>query len=512
MDVLNKSIELNANFKTSWIGKSATFYRMRKLGEAMGSINKALQINKNFPVTLRLKGLILFEMGKYNDALKYCNKAIKNDPNHELGREVRNLILIRLGKIDEALVERDEIYFEKMKEIEDSKLSDEEKEEKIILEDAKREVLNDLRNEYKSILDAKKVYDERLNKSLKPRNKFIKNNFILILRRWNSYTPTMLTTTESNLGGGYFIYWQGKGIVIDPGFDFLDNFFNNNLVIDDIDAIIITHAHIDHCADFESILTLLHEFNERNKVNKKIDVFINLGVLKKCLGWLSLNENEEHSKIKRIYPLERNITYDLDDYNFTIKVTSAIHNEILSKDYSVGLILNLYGENGYSKRKPFKIGYTSDTRHDDKIVNQYKNVDIIIPHLGSIEDNDFIIEDDKRNENHLMLKGVIATIYSSNAKLAIISEFGEELEEYRIRIVGALNTVFLNNKMAKCLTGDIGLNVQIPNLKIKCNYCHNYRSLNRTSEALDPVNQEKKSVIYFCKNCKKAYDDVIDKI
>ena len=56
--------------------------------------------------------------------------------------------------------------------------------------------------------------------------------------------------------------FQGKGMETDK--------MNRNLGFDpkEIDHIILSHAHIDHCSDFESILTLLYEYNDR--YNKKI--------------------------------------------------------------------------------------------------------------------------------------------------------------------------------------------------------------------------------------------------
>jgi hypothetical protein len=46
------------------------------------------------------------------------------------------------------------------------------------------------------------------------------DNQLEIIRRWNSHSP-MLT---DSYGGGYFIRWRGKGIVIDPGCTFLRAF------------------------------------------------------------------------------------------------------------------------------------------------------------------------------------------------------------------------------------------------------------------------------------------------
>ena len=51
------------------------------------------------------------------------------------------------------------------------------------------------------------------------------NRGFFILRRWGSYTPGVI---QRSAGGGYFLNWDGKGVVIDPGFNFLDNFIQSN--------------------------------------------------------------------------------------------------------------------------------------------------------------------------------------------------------------------------------------------------------------------------------------------
>ena len=54
-----------------------------------------------------------------------------------------------------------------------------------------------------------------------------------------------------------------KGIVIDPGFDFIQNFREAGFFLNDIDYILITHAHNDHSADLEALTSLLHDYNRK---------------------------------------------------------------------------------------------------------------------------------------------------------------------------------------------------------------------------------------------------------
>lgn len=499
----DEAIKMNSDYFKAWNYKGFALGNLKRYEEALTCYDKAIEIKPDDEDAWNNKGVALGNLGRHEEAITCFDKAIEIKPDDEKARVNKNLILIHLGKFKEAEKEREKIYSDKKEEISKSKLPPEEKKSEILEIDAWKEVLDELKDKITDILDAKKDYEKNLAASLNPRNNPLSDNFFSVLRRWNSYTPTLHKATEENLGGGYFLFWKGKGIVIDPGFNFVDNFLNNGFLIYDIDAVIITHAHVDHCSDFESLLTLLFEYNEKRANKKRIDVFMNIGAMKKILGW---NNLEESSLVERVYSLEEGNSRDLKKYNLRLTVTKALHDEVLSKAYSTGLIFELYGEDGYTRENPFRIGYTSDTRHDEDVENQYKGVDIIVPHLGSIDENDFTFKEERRNKNHLMLKGTISTIYKSNAKLAIVSEFGEELGEHRMTIIGALNTIFRKNDMARCLTGDIGLNVLIPGIKVKCRYCEKYIDIHEILEGIDPTHKAKKRIIHYCRNCKNTYE------
>ncbi len=109
-------------------------------------------------------------------------------------------------------------------------------------------------------------------------------SFLVVLRKWNSYTPSLPGQTGlkdisvHSVGGGYFLYIQapenyletGYGMVIDPGYNFIHNFGAAGFCLDDIDGILITHAHNDHTNDFESLLTLLYQRNDKCLGKKSI--------------------------------------------------------------------------------------------------------------------------------------------------------------------------------------------------------------------------------------------------
>jgi len=493
LNAFKKATDIKPNYSKAWNNIGLVYSKMGENNEALKAIDRAISID-NYHKYWDNKGFILMKMNRNEEALKAINEALEIDSKYESALTHKHYILIRLGEQKKAYKEMRKLFLEKTNEVARSDLPQKEKNEKILRINIQKEIRKELK--YDKIWTKKVKYEERLKTYLMPTNKPLGKNFFLVLRRWNSYTPRMLTETESNLGGGYFLYWKGKGFVIDPGFDFLNNYFNYGLRLENIDAVIITHAHVDHCSDFEALLMLIYECNKQYNKEKKIDVFMNIGAMKKYLSWMPIDKYVEKSTVNRIYPLSKGISYKLEEYNLAIKSTEAIHNEVISKEYSVGIIFDLFIDITNTEETPFRIGLTSDTKSVERIISQYENVDIIVPHLGSIELKDFEPSKEKENSGHLMLTGVISTIDKSNAKLAIISEFGEELGKERMAIVNVLDKVFRQKGIERVFTGDIGLDIKIPNLTVKNDGSGRYVSAKSIIEVI-PKRDKQKSIKYI---------------
>ncbi len=108
--------------------------------------------------------------------------------------------------------------------------------------------------------------------------------YFMGLQRWNSASPAK----GYSVGGGYLLYHLNKekkevdmGIAIDPGFDFVRNLFHMGFSLDDIDIVLISHAHLDHIRDFESIIILLSELKKSVKREKRVHVILSLGAYRR---------------------------------------------------------------------------------------------------------------------------------------------------------------------------------------------------------------------------------------
>lgn len=408
----------------------------------------------------------------------------------------------------------------------------------------KNEILRSLLTSLDNILTTPQIFNRKITLKKKVDKENI--NKLLILKRWNSFTPAIPRPIDFSRhsggtyshginrfpGGGYFLIWNKKGIVIDPGFDFIRNLYSAGYTVADVNAIFVTHSHIDHVNDFFSLLTLIYERKDIQKIkntedpDNKIDLFLSLGALNSFLPWISAQTKET---VNHIYSLPRSSKINdsskcmlhLKDYHLKVEVIPAIHNEILSDDWAVGLKFYLTMEN----EKDFVIGITSDTSFYDTLFDEYKESDILITHLGDINFKELIefsgidlqpqlfldcvqtssdpkelyrlkelavslgvkscklrdvtdihgvyklilepqMNDPSDRQNHLGFKGINSlakkmTSLSSekgSSRIFIITEFPEYLGSFRKRIAESLNKYF-NAK--HCFTGDINLQIMI---------------------------------------------------
>jgi len=400
-----------------------------------------------------------------------------------------------------------------------------------------------------------------------PSNKNKINGILIVLRRWNSFTPGLSSPASPSKGGGYFLYFKGEnkkstGIVIDPGFDFVDNLFFEGFSIRDIDIVLITHAHPDHTDNFPKMLALFHEMNDRlkekkekkdnkGKIDKKhIKVILSQGVFDLFNKQMDLSKES----LKDIYVVDTRPIKEEglikcyndnigNDEELKIEAFRTSHGDLTQWE-SIGFLFSI-GKNESLR----KIGFTSDALWTDKFWKNFKECDIVCAHLGSIvnilnnkkfcntfcenfskrDDDEYTckklndckssnfspvnVSADKlkkqtQDEKHLYLGGLSSFFApllenDSKLKLGIISEFGEELKGgIRMDLFHKFDDWFRDqNNNIRCLPGDIGLSVDIFSNDVFCQTCQRYVDRKK----INPVPYEKEEAIFFvCDECKSV--------
>ena len=505
----------------SLCSKGVSLSRLGNMEEAIKLYDEALRIKPDDYKSLCSKGVSLSKLGNMEEAIKLYDEALKIKPDDYKSLWNKGVSLSKLGKEEEAI----KLYDEALKIKPDDTFTlawqafayiniDLEKAYNLIKkakENSKDDknidwVFQFITNYYqtkedKNIPSKEVIFRESdlsgimgvitaiyeksgekiddffraMEKAKEERKQFLSpetrlendKSLFLVLRKWNSYTPIIPSSGDESVGGGYFLFHNGKGTVIDPGYNFIENFYKAGGRITDINNVILTHAHNDHTIDFESILTLIHQYNKENnfpkesKDYKKINIYLNTGCFMKFSGLLDLRGAEYLASVK-ILNVDSEFTVD---EGFYLKILPAYHDELITKNYAVGLKFIL--TKGKEKRT---ILLTSDTglypqRKNDsgemiadsggsEIWEKYnlekEKINLLIVHIGSIKREEFSsIEFLKKKEdlekmiypNHLGIIGTARIIQMIKPNLAVVSEFGEELKDIQEDLITKLNEV-----------------------------------------------------------------------
>lgn len=249
---------------------------------------------------------------------------------------------------------------------------------------------------------------------------------LVVCRLWNSATPLYSDKLYGN-GGGYFLIWRNKGIVVDPGYDFIST-FGASRSIDDIDVVIVTHDHPDHSEDLASIVTLLREANEARTDPHHILFFLSYGTFFK---YQSVFQNEEIAQYTTVEKILAPSTRELTDCNASVIFVPTKHREILGDNTGFGIVLSLRDNAGHVCR----VGITGDSGFQDSLVGAFDGTDLLVAHIGTLEP----LEDRILLKSHLGFRGLLQLIRKMNRRpLVLVSEWGEELCGMRKAICEAL--------------------------------------------------------------------------
>lgn len=304
-----------------------------------------------------------------------------------------------------------------------------------------------------------------------------------VLRRWNSHTPAL----RDGWGGGYYLRWRGKGVVIDPGCTFLDVFrhahrscFVNTHSMRDVDMVVVTHDHVDHCEDLGVLLVCLRAYNKWLEARKSGGSKKHSVQLVQSLGshfrFHTITENYENRPyLGYAKPLpERDVPgkqdqLNMDGFEFQMKCLRTHHHEVLGEQTGFGLRLELRDSSG----RTLHIIDTGDTGFSEDLLPQYEGADLAVLHVGTLEDMDDPEQLAGRNE-HLTFYGVVQLLRRLHTppKLVLLGEWGEEFRVagFRWRFTEFVRT-YAGRPGMVILPADLGMRVRLGDcLKV---WCHN---------------------------------------
>jgi ribonuclease BN (tRNA processing enzyme) len=342
----------------------------------------------------------------------------------------------------------------------------------------------DFRNRIHEVLDRIDKYEKKLDELIQKQPQDSPTDYLLVLRRWNSFSPILsfrptLSEQEADeslwsqirreiRGGGYFLRWQKIGIAIDPGHNFIENLYQTKHTVNEIDAIVITHDHLDHTADLEAIIDLLYQYKKRGKA-KKISLYLNPTTYLKYKHSL-----ESTDYIERVIPLNvdsKKCHIISKEKGIRLYSTLAQHIELGKAEKAVSLRFQL---STGKKGEVISIGFTSDTGWHAQLEPFFHGVDVLVPHVGSIKT--YELEEARFYPTHLGILGLFKILQNIDAAggtpTVVISEFGEELKGLRDILGEELGQKFPKMKI---FPADIGHLVELKpgNIRVLCGYGKN---------------------------------------
>ncbi len=318
---------------------------------------------------------------------------------------------------------------------------------------------------------------------------------------WNSFSPLLRRDLrdqdspgpDERLGGGYFLVWKGHGIAIDPGVDFVTQLYRRGLSIADVDAVIITHCHLDHTRDVESLVDLNYRYNRAkgfkphppNKDFRQLHFFASYSAFIKYSEYLINSGCCDNPQ-----QLERDGRFKQIGDFIKVQAVPTQHKDIDGRDdKAIGLVFVLKDES----EEVARVGITSDSKWMDSLAESFSGCDVLVAHMGTIEIGEEKAATGEKGEdaaetggflktdlkNHLGTKGCFRLLQRAKPKIFVMGEFGEELVETRFKIIQVFHKL-KPNETSLVLGGDSNLAIGLgKELSVCCSHPECARSWRR---------------------------------
>lgn len=297
-----------------------------------------------------------------------------------------------------------------------------------------------------------------------------------------SFAHFLLSNTMRKPTTGLFLKWNGKGIVINPGKSFLEQFHRANLNITDIDIVIVTQSDPDAYADVREIYNLNYELNKVSSELQIIQYYLNHKTYFELSNILKPNFKQERNAIHNLElyvdspDVEKiEITPEVTLNYFPTSTKEALTHHQNDKHQnaahtSLGIRFDLKQQSAEG-RKIIKLGYISGTAWSPLLSHHLGQCDILFAGFGHTQINDF--SKLNYNENTLGYFGTFSLLEEVKPRLLFSCEFDGREGDIRLEISKKMRQEATNPEAPTenanvVLPADTGLFLDLKNLQIQC--------------------------------------------
>lgn len=206
--------------------------------------------------------------------------------------------------------------------------------------------------------------------------------------------------------GGTWLRFKSKNILIDPGPGSLLRCHHARPKLDptSLDAIILTHKHLDHSNDINVMIEAMTE----GGFKKKGALFAPSDALDEREGVVFLYEKE---RLAQIVTLKKG-RYTIGEVNFEVPVKNVHSVETYGIKFFLGDEV---------------VSLLSDTKYFDGLVQAYKDSTIVVLNV--------VFYQEKAEYEHLCLQDAVDLVQKIKPKLALFTHFGMEMLKAKPYIV-----------------------------------------------------------------------------
>lgn len=373
-----------------------------------------------------------------------------------------------------------------------------------------------------------------VNSYRKAKDSYNYQNKLVMLKGFSSSTPLLLNhtfNTNAYSGGGFYFKWNGTGIVMDPGYHFIDNLHACGLNVLDVDIVIITHEHIDHNNDMRLLDDLhynaskiyydnkiLWDADTGNITSQKTELHKIHWYMDEVSYQIALLLNKKDSGFSTEYNKLYNMGYVVNksdkgykEINLTPDIQMKVfqtNHELEKKGSGNKFLPHTFGcafECGDEAGICTQIGYTSDTAYDKNVpmMDALVGSDILIANISGIYEDDILLQ--KPKDKHLGYYGCYKLVEElekmapDKLKYVLLSEFSNLIHDIRFDTAKYMQCEIQHNirQNIHVFPAEVGMIIEMKDIKVRCSGCHRYAD---EVTILRPE-EENGKIQYFCSGC-----------
>jgi hypothetical protein len=313
------------------------------------------------------------------------------------------------------------------------------------------------------------------------------NNCLYLLhgRSTNGFEKQPLLLEKSRkTSGGYYIRWDNKGIVINPGINFLNHFHQQGLHVRDIDFIVVTNGNQESYADIKDIYELNYQLNKVAQSPHIIHYYLSPLANQWLSPILKPNFKQERNTVHRLETFQDSPDVEKIDLSEGIVLNYFPCSQVKSQPArqgkeermsiaptQLGIRLDLHAKSDSIEKKSIRLGYVSGTAWSPLIAHSLGHCDILITGFGTTNSNDF--NKLRYNEDCLGYFGCYSLLEEVHPQLLVCSEFNGNEGDIRLDIVKMMRheyqTAYPESQEAPIiLPAESNLFIQLNNLNVSC--------------------------------------------